>query len=166
LGCILIAFPVSQFYNEPKLIWLIPIVGFNTIIDGFLSTSLATLNRHMEIDKITLFELTSQIISIVSVVVWAWFSPTIWALVGGTFITAIAKLYLSHRLNPGKANRLAWNQEVIQEISTFGKWIFLSTATTFLASQADRLICGKLLSLSMLGVYTVAFNLASLPKQV
>lgn len=166
LGCILIAFPVSQFYDEPRLIWLIPIVGFNTIIDGFLSTSLATLNRHMEIDKITLFELTSQIISIVTVVVWAWFSPTIWALVGSIFVTAIAKLYLSHRLNPGKANRLAWNKEVVQEISNFGKWIFISTATTFLASQADRLICGKLFSLSMLGIYTVAFNLANLPKQV
>jgi O-antigen/teichoic acid export membrane protein len=37
---------------------------------------------------------------------------------------------------------------------------------TFLASQSDRLILGKLLTLEMLGVYTVAFALADLPKSL
>ena len=166
LGCTIIAFPVSRFYEEPRLLWLIPIVGFNTILDGFNSTSIASLSRHMEISKLTLFELTGQIISVVAIVTWAWFSPTIWALVGGTAINSCCKLWLSHRLNPGQPNRLTWNKEVVREIASFGKWIFLSTAVSFLATQADRLICGKLFSLSMLGVYTVAFNFASLPKQV
>lgn len=166
LGCIAIAFPVAQFYDEPRFLWLIPIVGFNTIISGFNSTSLASLSRHMEIGKLTLLELAVEIVSLVTIVVWALFRPTIWALVGGTVVSSCCELWLSHRLNPGESNRLTWNKEVVKEIVSFGKWIFLSTAVTFLASQADRLILGKLFSLSMLGVYTIAFNFANLPRQI
>ena len=73
IGCTIIAFPVARFYEEPRLLWLIPIVGFNTILDGFNSTSIASLSRHMEIGKLTLFELAGQIISVVAIVIWAWF---------------------------------------------------------------------------------------------
>ena len=47
IGCLVIAFPVSRFYEEPKLLWLIPIIGFNScFLAGFKSTSLATLSRN------------------------------------------------------------------------------------------------------------------------
>lgn len=164
--CLLIALPVARFYEEPRLLWLIPLVGFNTIVVGFSSTSLATLNRHMAVGKITIFELGTQIISLFILVIWAYFSPTIWALVGSNFFSILIRVLWSHRLNPQEPNRFAWNKKVIQEITSFGRWIFVSTAMTFLASQADRLILGKLLTLEILGVYGVAFALSEIPRQI
>ena len=35
-----------------------------------------------------------------------------------------------------------------------------------MAEQSDRLILGKLLSLKMLGIYTIAYTLANIPKEV
>jgi O-antigen/teichoic acid export membrane protein len=166
LGCIAIAFPIARFYEDPRLMWLIPIVGFNIVILGFTSTSLATLSRHMEVGKLTMFEIVTQIISLVVMVVWSWFHPTIWALVAGNLTSAVSKMILSHRLNSEQPNRFAWNQEVIKEISTFGRWIMISTAMTFLASQSDRLLLGKLLTLEMLGVYTIAFTVSEIPRQI
>jgi O-antigen/teichoic acid export membrane protein len=72
----------------------------------------------------------------------------------------------SHRLLPHQPNRLAWDKEAAQKIFTFGKWIFFSTALTFLASQADRLILGKLLSPTVLGLYGIAYTFADVPRQV
>jgi O-antigen/teichoic acid export membrane protein len=72
----------------------------------------------------------------------------------------------SHRLNPGPPNRFTLEPEAITEIISFGKWIFVSTALYFLASQSDRLILGKLFSLEMLGVYGIAFTLADMPRQL
>jgi len=165
IGCWLIAFPVSQFYDEPKLIWLIPIVGFNTIISGFNSTSLALLNRKIEIGKLTIIEISTQIISLVVMIIWAFFRPNIWALIIGTLVSNIFKLCWSHYISPIH-HRFIWNQDCLRELVTFGRWIFISTAMTFLASQADRLILGKLVSIEMLGVYTIAFTFADIPKQV
>ncbi|MGL5942411.1 MAG: oligosaccharide flippase family protein [Waterburya sp.] len=166
LGCIAIAFPIARFYEDPRLMWLIPIVGFNIVILGFTSTSLATLSRHMEVGKLTMFEIITQIISLVVMIVWSWFNPTIWALVAGNLVSAISKMILSYRLNSWQLNRFTWNKEVIREINTFGKWIMISTAMTFLASQSDRLLLGKLLDLKMLGVYTIAFTLSEIPRQI
>lgn len=165
IGCWLIAFPVSQFYDEPKLIWLITIVGFNTILSGFNSTSLAVLNRKIEIGKLTLIEITTQITSLTVMIIWAFFQPTIWALVIGTLMSNIVKLSWSHYISPIH-HRFTWNQDCLKELVTFGRWIFISTAMTFLASQADRLILGKLVSIEMLGVYTIALTFADIPKQV
>jgi O-antigen/teichoic acid export membrane protein len=48
----------------------------------------------------------------------------------------------------------------------FGKWILLSTAFYFFASQADRLILGRLISFSMLGVYGIAYSVSDIPRAV
>ena len=166
LCCLIIALPVANYYKDARLIWLIPIVGFSTIISGFNSTSLASLNRHMEVGKLARLELWIQIISLVILIAWAALSPTIWALVGGNLVSLSLMALWSHRLNTGKPNRFAWNKNVIAEITSFGKWIFVSTAMTFLASQADRILLGKFFSLELLGVYVVAFTFADIPRQV
>jgi O-antigen/teichoic acid export membrane protein len=165
--CLVIAWPVAQFYKEPQLLWLIPVVGLSeTIISGFNSTSLYTLNRHLSVKQLAIFELGGQVVTIVVMIVWAYFNKTIWALVMGTLVSAFFKLAWSHRMNPGAPNRFAWEKEANKELISFGKWIFVSTALTFLATQSDRLVLGKIFPISLLGVYGIAYTLADIPKQV
>jgi O-antigen/teichoic acid export membrane protein len=166
LGSVLIAWPISKFYNEPKLLLLIPVVGLSTLISGFGSTAPFTLNRHIALGKLAIFEFGGQLISVIVMIVWAWFNPTVWALVMGSLVSDLIKTVWSHWLMPGHRNRFAWNREATKNIVSFGRWIFLSTALTFLASQADRLILGKLLSFKLLGVYGIAFALADIPRSV
>ena len=52
---LLLAWPVSQLYQKPECLWLIPVVGFGTVISGFNSTSLFTLNRNMAFGKLAIF---------------------------------------------------------------------------------------------------------------
>ncbi len=166
LGCVAISYPVAQFYEEPRLQWLLPIVGLNSIVAGFNSTNVATLQRQMEVGKVIRFELGVQIITLTVIVTWAWFSPSIWALVAGTLTSAIAELIWSHRLSSKFSNRFAWDKEAVKELSSFGRWIFLSTAMTFLASEIDRLMLGKLFTLEMLSFYIIAFTFADVPRQI
>jgi O-antigen/teichoic acid export membrane protein len=166
LGCCGIAYPVSQFYREPRLVWLIPLVGITFLIGGFNSTSLATLNRHLSVKSLALFELSGQIIGLAVTLTWAWLSPSILALLAGGFASAILQLILSHRLNGKIRNRFAWDRSAVKELISFGKWILLSTAIYFLSSSTDRLILGKLFTLKLLGVYGIALMLSSLPSQI
>ncbi len=166
LVTLLIAWPIATFYEEEKLLLLIPIVGFNAVIEGFQSTAEVLLIRNLEIGKLTRFGLLGEIITPVIIVSWAWFNPTIWAIVGGNLVAGLINVVRSHLLIPEISNRFTWEKFAVKELFSFGKWVFISTATAFLAMQADRLILGKLLSLEILGVYTIAFTLASLPKLV
>ena len=166
LCCLLLALPVAQFYGEPKLSWLIPVVGFTTVISGFNSTALFTFKRRINLGKLTLFELGIQLSSLTIMLIWAWFHRSIWALVVGNLISESLKMIVSHRLIPDNHNRLMWEKKAIADIFAFGKWIFASTAMTFMAAQADRIILGKLLSFQLLGIYNVALIFAELPKMV
>ena len=164
--CVLIAWPIAKFYGEPQFLWLLPVVGLSTIISGFNSTALFTLNRHMAVRQLAMFELGGQFISLAVLLVWAWFSPTIWALVIGGLVSDAFRLVWSHRLNSGPPNHFVWDREAVNDIFTLGRWIFVSTAATFMADQADRIILGKLISIELLGVYGIAFALADMPRGV
>jgi O-antigen/teichoic acid export membrane protein len=164
--CLLLAYPVSNLYGEPQLQWVIPLVGINSVMDGFCSTALVTLGRHMAVKKLTILELTAQFIQITVMCIWAWLSPSLWALVAGSFTYSLVKLIWSHRLIAGQTNRFQWEKTAVREIFNFGRWVFLSTSLMFLAEQADRLLLGKLFSLELLGVYGIALTLSDLPRQV
>lgn len=165
-ACLIITWPVSQFYNQPALLWLLPVAGINTLLAGFNSTSIATLNRKIDLGKLTRFEFAIQVITLTVMIIMAYITRSIWALVGGSLVAGLVKMLWSHWLIPGTANRFTWEKEAFDEIFSFGRWIFISTAMTFLAVQADKLILGKLLPLELLGVYIIAFTLADVPSNL
>lgn len=174
VACLLLAYPAAQFYQQPRFVWLIPVVGLSTIISGFNSTAIFSLNRHLAVKEIALFELSGQVVGTTVMIVWAWIYPTVWAMVGGGLVTCVFQLFLSYRLGKGKLNHFTWDKSAVREIASFGVWIFLTTALTFFGEQSDRLILGKVLSqdlgetqgLAMLGIYGIAMTFADLPRSV
>ena len=162
--CCIIAWPVSKIYGETSLLWLLPIVGLSTVMNGFASTSLITLDRKLEIRKVTQFNIVIQFLSISIMIVWSYFQQTIWALVSGSFISNFIKMIWSHRLTKQIPHRFAWEKESLNELINFGRWIMLATLMGFLSSQSDRLILAQIFSFQTLGVYTVAITLAQIPR--
>jgi O-antigen/teichoic acid export membrane protein len=166
LLCILISFPIAHFYNEQRLMWLIPIVVFSTVFDGFSSTSIHTLHRQMELRKLSLYELILQIAYFCTLIFLVWRIPSIWTLAFGTWVPAIYKLFTSYWLIPKYSNKLQWDKNAVKEILSFGKWMFVASTLMFAAEQADYFVLGKLLSFKMLGVYIIAWTLASIPREI
>jgi O-antigen/teichoic acid export membrane protein len=160
------AWPVSMFYEQPLLRWLLPVVGFSAVLSGFESTAQFTLNRHLALGKVTMLELGSQIVAVVVMIVWAVIHPSIWALAVGAVVGRLVRTVWSHFLIPGVRNRLLWDKQCVSAVIHFGKWIFLSSAVGFLASQVDRLVLPKLIDVGMFGVYGIAFMLSAVPDQI
>lgn len=170
LCCLLLAFPVSQVYGQPQLLWLIPFVGLNSVISGFNSTAIFSLSRHLGVKQLAIYELLGQTVSVITMLTWAWFNPSILALAAGSITSALFYLMYSHWLNSrlglGLSNRFTWERKSVKELISFGKWIFVSTIMTFLSTQADRLILGTLFTLNLLGIYGIAFALADIPHSI
>lgn len=160
------AAPFASFYGEASLAWILPVSGLTALLAGFNSPKLFTANRHLRTGRIVIVDLASQIAGLVVMVVWAIVSQSIWALVAGGLVTSAAKMILSHAVLPGERNRLCWDKEAARELFAFGRWIFFSTLLTFLVMQSDRLIFGKMIPLSLLGVYSIALMFATLPSLV
>ena len=166
IACLLLAKPAADFYGDRQLLGLMIVVGFSTVIAGFNSTALVSLNRALDLGRLIRLEFIVQLVGLIVIIAWAAISPSIWALVAGNLSSGMVKLVWSHRLLPGPHNWFAWDKSALKELIRFGRWIFFATAMTFLATQADRLILGKLFSLEMLGIYTIAYTFSDIPRQI
>jgi len=166
LGACALAWPVAQFYGEADLALYLPIAGISLVVAGFNPTRIETANRHLLVGRLTVLDLASQIIGVVSMVALALITGSVLALVVGGVLQSIAKLALTHLFLPGLKNRFRWERQAAKELIRFGKWIFLSTAFWFVSSQGDRAILGKFLSLEVLGLYNIGFFLASFPMML
>lgn len=156
---------VANFFAESnesahQLLYLLPVTGITAFIGGFTSTSVFTLNRKLDMRRITLLELVPQIVSLACMITWAYIHPSVWALVGGGIAFSIVRLAMSHAMSPDHKDGFAWEPEARRELFRFGRWVFLSTVVSFLAGNLDRLLLGKLLTLSELGLYSIAMTLA------
>lgn len=157
------AAPFAAFYEAPILAALLPVAGLNAIAAGFNSTKLFTFNRRLAMRKLAFVEVSTQAVGLLGMVICALIWPSVWSLVVGGLLTAITKAVFSQFLLPGPRNRFHWDRDIGKELFRFGRWIFISTALTFLGGQSDRLIFGKLVSLNTLGLYNTALMLATLP---
>lgn len=164
---IALAWPAAWFYGDKSLLYVLPVLALTVLIDGVTSTNMLSLSRHMEVRRIFAIDFSGQIVALVVTIGWAYWHPSVWALVFGNLASKGWKLAISHsRLVPGVRNRFEWDRESVRSILHFGKWIFLGTALFFFASQADRLILGKKISFTELGVYGIAFSLSDIPRSV
>lgn len=162
----LFADAMAMGYGQPELRTLILAAGLTSIAAGFNSVGLLQLRRHLEVKRLAAIDVSGQLLTGLATVAWAWFWPSVWALVWGGLVGALAKLVISHWAAGPHRCRFAWDDSARADLLGFGKWIFLSTILFFLAGQADRLIFGRLLSVSTLGVFSIAATLAAIPTQV
>jgi len=160
------AWPAAQFFREPMLVQLLPVVGITSFIAGLNSTKIPTANRKLQLGRLTAVEVGSYVLGLVVMIILAWVYRSVWALVAGGIIGALTKLLLSHTVLEGAPNRFHWDQEAFRELNRFGRWIFISTVMGFLASQGDRLVLARLLDVHFLGIYTVALTLSMIVQQV
>lgn len=155
--------PLAQYYGHEELAWIAPIGGFGVLVSGFASTKVFTANKNLQMGRITAIEIGSQVLGLGVQIGWALVDRSVWALVAGGLAISLSKTILSHVALPGPADRFGWNGEAARALVRFGRWIFLSTVLTYCVTQADKLVFGKLVPLSVLGDYSIASQIAMLP---
>ena len=165
---LILAWPMSLIYHEPRLLALLPALGINVVISSFTSTNLLSMSRHMGVRRVFLLDIATQIFTLLITSGCALVYRSVWALVIGAILSSVFRLAFSfyRRLIPGIRNSFCWDRESLHGLVHFGKWILLSTAFFFFASQADRLILGKLISFSLLGVYGIAYSVSDIPRAI
>lgn len=163
-----LAWPMSLIYHEPRLIALLPALGVNVVIGSFNSTNLLSMARHMGVRRVFLLDITTQVVSLLVTIGCALVYRSVWSLIVGAIVSSAYRLAFSFypRLIPGIRNSFCWDRESVHGLVHFGKWILLATAFYFFASQADRLILGRLVSFSLLGVYGIAYSISDIPRAV
>jgi O-antigen/teichoic acid export membrane protein len=158
-----LAIPVARFYGEPELAQILPVAGLSALIYGFHSTKMETLNRHLNLGRLTIMNIGAQTAALIVMSLLAWYLQSVWALVIGGLLGAVFTVVLSHTFLPGMPNRFELERDALWRLLRFGQFIFFGTIASFLIGQADKAILGKFVSMAELGIYNIGYFLASVP---
>ncbi|MCA1592607.1 MAG: oligosaccharide flippase family protein, partial [Acidobacteria bacterium] len=95
-------------------------------------------------------------------VVLALLTRNVWALVASQLMSVAASVVLSYLFDSYRP-RLAFDRDVLRQSLNFGKHVFVIGVAAYVTTTADNVVAGRLLGAAALGVYVVAYNLASIP---
>ena len=159
---LIVAAPVSLFYQSPILVYVLPLSGFGIVLSGFTSVSLHLLQKRMQMVKLNAFEMVMSAVSSAAHILFAWISPTVWGLAFGGLISSAATMLGSYFLLSSVKQRFQFSRRYSRDILGFGKWIFVSSIVFFLSTNFDRLYFAKIVPLNILGVYGIARSISEL----
>ena len=153
----------TWIYEQPALTAMLPVAGLTLAINGFYTTNVLSVQRHLQLGRYTSLTLLSLAINLVFLVAAAWWLGTVWALVIGSVFSSLVSLFLYARYLPGITNRFRLERRSVSAIMTLGKYLFFSTIATYVINQSDRAVLGLFIPIGLLGIYGIAWTLATLP---
>jgi len=158
--------PLARFFDQPELAMILPVASLMFVFGGLMSTSGGLLQKQVNVTRGGLFELCGLTLTIIVQVGFAIVTPTIWALVLGSVAGSGISLIASYLLIPGMRHRFFIDKEIARQIIGFGKWIFLSSIIYFLAMNFDRLYFAKQITMTELGIFSIARSLTDMFNQL
>jgi O-antigen/teichoic acid export membrane protein len=153
-----LAWPASNFYGEPLLLWLLPLAGLESVNNGLLAVRVYVEERRLNIKVSALLDVLALAVSIATSITWAFFSPGAWALALGPLVGGFVRAVVSHVWYRGHAVPFGWDRAFARDLFTFGRWVFGGTLVTFVAQQFHMLYLPLFTWLGLFGVYSVVWN--------
>ena len=152
---------VALFFDAPRAMAVIRVIAVAELFKGFTNIGVVYVRRELEFNKQCLYEFSSIIIDLVVAISAALILKNVWALVFGLIARHIVKLTMSYVIHPYRP-RIRIDLRKIGELFTYGRWALAYGAIGFLAIHTDSAVLGKLLGITALGFYHMAYRISNL----
>ena len=163
---VLLAKPFAWFYEVDGLAAFLLIVAVSSLAMGFLNIEAVRVLRHANLRKLAIIDNVGTVLGLGIMVLWAWISPSYVALAVGSLATTTLFAIGTYLAFPRQNCRIHFDKEAMIDMISFGKWVLISTILLFATMQIDRLALGKLVTMHVIGLYSIAWLWASIPNQI
>ncbi len=146
----------GSVYADPRLSGLLTLSAFVPLMIGLEATTKEVAMRNLNFSRLTVLTIGAQFLSVIAMIGFAQISPTVWALMAGMLVNNLVNLVGSHLFFKGPRMTYIWDKDIADRLWQYGKWLIGSSALTFIARHADKLIFGAYLSATVFGLYSIA----------
>jgi len=151
---------IGKFLNNQQVVGVIRALGIIFVISCLGKVPAALMEKNMRFRQISIIEVTTAIIFSTTAVVLAILGMGVWSLVIGYILKTIYQnimFFIYYKWRP----KLEFDKKVALEMFNFGKFLFLGGVVWFLKMNLDNMLVGRLLGVTALGLYAIAFNIAN-----
>ncbi len=149
----------ADFFEDPRLVEILYVLCLVTLVTGFANIGIVEFRKKLNFKKDFQYLVYTKICSFVVTLFFAFILRSYWALVLGIASSALVQLGLSYAMHPFRPR---WSLARWREIMNFSKWLLLNNILAFTNQQSHNLIVGKILGATTLGLYTVAYEIATM----
>jgi O-antigen/teichoic acid export membrane protein len=153
---------IANFFNTPDANLIIKIVAISTLLSGFRNVGVLFFQKELEFNKQFYYEFSATIVHLAVAIPLAFILRNVWALVWGSLAANLARLFMSYMLHPYRPT-VSLQKDKYLELFQFGRWVLGSSIVIFLITQGDDILVAKMLGVTALGFYQIAYLLSNLP---
>jgi len=159
----LAAWPLSRFFHEPAVFWIVIAMSTNFVISGLRLTPYALLQKDLRFKLLAVLESAQAVVFALTNVVFALLGFDYWTLVIGA---VVSQLFAAVSTLVFRGHRFAWpSREGLKGVLQFSNHILLGRLAWYLYSNADFAVAGRVLGKTALGAYSFGWQFASIPVQ-
>jgi PST family polysaccharide transporter len=156
------AFPIADFYEEPRLAGVILMLSLTILLNGLENPRAIMLTRDLVFWQQFMLQVSAKLVALIVSVLLAIVYQTYWALVLGAVCGQAVGVLVSYTVLPFLP-RPSFHHA--KDLFSFSLWLTLSQIVRTINFNMDQLLIGKLLGKAELGYYTVGNNLAVIPSR-
>lgn len=162
--CWLTAPMVAHFFNEDRLILLIRITSITFFLIALFIVPQSILIREMNFKAKAKVDISAQVGASVLALILAYKGMGVWALIYSLISMHIIKA-IGFNMIHFYLVKPAFNLKGAEKLIKFGLTVTGDRLFYYLFTASDKIIAGKFLGEKLLGIYSVALNLASIPAE-
>ena len=156
----LLAFPAAAFYREPRLITAMPAIAVVWLLKGFENSGIVDFRRQMNFSREFVYNTLLRLCGVLVTITGAIVMRSYWALIAGMITGRAVGLVLSYVMVP---YRPRLDLSGTRELLTFSRWLLINNATLVGVVRLPHFLIGRLLGSQALGLFTVSYDIATLP---
>ena len=152
----------AAFFAEPRLLSIVRALSFGLIFAGLYAVPQSLMLRTLEFGRKAKIDVFSMLVSSISALTLALIGLSVWSLVGAALVGHAIKATAFQVVRPCLFLPSARFSE-LRGMVHFGGLITLDRILWFGYTNLDMTIAGRTLGGALVGVYSVALSLASIP---
>ena len=154
--------PLARYFGEPELVTLIRVLSLQFLVLIFEALPLSYLERELRFRKRSIAEFLAMLAQSAITLLLALNGWGVWSLIWG-YLGGIALRILGLNIIARCLCVPRFSLTGMKDAIGFGAFVSLDKSLWYIFAESDKFIGGKLLGKELLGFYSVANHLASLP---
>jgi O-antigen/teichoic acid export membrane protein len=166
LGCaiavllVALAIPAATFYREPAVAGVMAALALGGAASGFENIGVVAFRKELRFDREFRYLLVKRLLGMAITIPVAIVTRSYWALVAGMVFGRVGSVVVSYLVHPYRP-RFALSG--FGQLFDFSKWVVLVNFLHFFKERSSDFVLGRLQGAGAVGLFSVAYELASLP---
>lgn len=161
LAIVLAAYPAAVYFHDDRVTAVMQVLSLSVLLLGLENIGIVSFQKQMAFGQEFRFFFGRRITGFLATLLSAWYLHSYWALVIGTLVGRLVGVVLSYAMHP---MRPRWSFVRMHAMLAFSSWNLLRGIGNYLGENLHRLLVGHRENSTLMGVYTLASDIAALPS--